>query len=153
MDPHTPQLVYAATVDGALFRSTDGGRDWSSQALPVGSQINALALDPLRPATLFVGTAADGILISTDGGVSWQVPDMGTPQNVSVNALVFSPSNADVAYAATDNGIYQTIDGGVTWPHETRGIPEGSTMQTVAVDPAYGSHVVAAVRPAGSIAA
>lgn len=143
VDPKQGRPVYAVTADGNFYRSVGGGANWVGQALPVGSRVNALAIDPLRSTTIVVGTVADGMLISTDGGASWNAPAIGVPQNVSVNALAFSSSSADVAYAATDAGIYQTIDGGATWHYEGRATPDGAPLQSVAVDPAHGSHVLA----------
>src|SRR5581483_4199452 len=51
IDPWNARVVYAAGGDGTIFKSADGGAIWSAQALPVGSQINALALDPLSSST------------------------------------------------------------------------------------------------------
>ena len=57
VDPVTPTNVYLGTAQGGVWRSTDGGGNWtaifdSAQSLAIG----ALALAPSDPTKLYVGT-------------------------------------------------------------------------------------------------
>src|SRR5215204_1138395 len=66
--PGNSSIIYAAT-DTGLFKSTDGGANWSS--LPAGRPlINDLALDPVNPAIIYAATNG-GVFKSTDGGNSF----------------------------------------------------------------------------------
>lgn len=73
-DPHHAGLVYR-TVQGALFRSTDGGAGWEPLStfidglnVPVGG----VAVHPAEPDTLMV-TAGQALYTSRDRGVNWSI--------------------------------------------------------------------------------
>ncbi len=71
VDPADNQIVYLASNSG-LFRSTDGGFNWTQTANGVA---NTLVLDPTSPAAatriLYAGMSGVGVLQSTDGGQNW----------------------------------------------------------------------------------
>ena len=75
VDPHNPDVVYAAgsfgydlsPQSGGIFRSTDGGQTWLNLGWDLHPDFHALAMDPTNP---------DHILIGNDGGV-WYSPDRG----------------------------------------------------------------------------
>ncbi|MBX7222803.1 MAG: hypothetical protein K1Y36_22835 [Blastocatellia bacterium] len=55
--PTNPNIVYAGTAGGGLYRTTDGGTTWtalmdSAQSLAIG----AVAIAPSQPSTIYVGT-------------------------------------------------------------------------------------------------
>jgi uncharacterized membrane protein YgcG len=60
IDPITPSTLYAATDQKGVFKSTDGGGNWSAMntALPdvyyLG--IRNLTIDPITPSTVYAGT-------------------------------------------------------------------------------------------------
>ena len=67
IDPATPTTLYAGT-SGGVYKSTDGGGNWSAVNTGLGSAaVSALAVDPVTPTTLYAGTAG-GVFKSTDGG-------------------------------------------------------------------------------------
>ena len=61
-----PGVVFAATKDG-VFRTADGGRNWSSVR---AGEIKDRAVDPAHPERLFVTTKA-GLYRSIDSGTTW----------------------------------------------------------------------------------
>ena len=69
LDPSTRGGLYLQ-AGGRVFRSTDGGRSWSS-GRPVASRIDTLVVDPRRGSILYAGTG-DGVLKSTDAGRTWR---------------------------------------------------------------------------------
>ena len=88
IDPVTPTTLYAGTDGGGVFKSTDGGGNWS--AINTGltnTYVYALAIDPVTPTTLYAGTY-DGVFKSTDGGENWNAVNTGL-----ANTRVISPGD------------------------------------------------------------
>ena len=135
--------AYAATSDGYVGRSIDGGRHWQTDHLPIRTVLTTLARDEGHLSTLFAGTTGDGLLISTDSGATWGTPARNIPASVSINAIAAARSNYGLVYAGTDDGIYQSTDEGATWRRQSRGIPDGVAINTIAVDPTYGTPLLA----------
>ena len=55
VNPKNSQEIYYATRT-TLVKSIDGGKTWSSQALPTSRAANQLIIDPSDPANLYLGT-------------------------------------------------------------------------------------------------
>ena len=131
--PQDPQIVYAGSVNpftqgrGALFRSTNGGRDWETRA--TGSSIFSVVADPTNAQRLYVATAT-GVFRSDDGGSNFTglndidrfVSD--ALLNWSITDLEMDPNNRNVLYAVGNafdfftGRIYQffkTDNGGDEW--------------------------------------
>ena len=79
IDPLTPTTLYALTRFRGVFKSMDGGVEWSAVHTSFAENIrfNLLAIDPITPDTLYVGTFAGGVFKSTDGGASWSAVNAG----------------------------------------------------------------------------
>ena len=135
--------AYAATSDGYVGRSIDGGRHWQTDHLPIRTVLTTLARDEGHLSTLFAGTTGDGLLISTDSGATWGTPARNIPASVSINAVAAASNNDGLVYAGTDDGIYQSTDEGATWRRQSRGIPVGVAINTIAIDPTYGTPLLA----------
>ena len=61
LDPVTPTTLYAGT-GGGVFKSTDGGANWSAVNSGLTSTcVFALAIDPATPTTLYAGTGGGGV--------------------------------------------------------------------------------------------
>ncbi|HEX6693985.1 MAG TPA: hypothetical protein VF035_04690 [Longimicrobiales bacterium] len=128
-----PQIIYAATGSGGLWKSENHGLTWNSifDNQPTVS-LGAIALAPSRPETLYLGTgeannsrstySGDGVYKSTDGGATWK--NVGLPNSGHIGRIVVHPTNPDIAYVAAlghlysenqERGLYMTTDGGATW--------------------------------------
>lgn len=59
-DPRVPEIIYAALVGGAVYRSETSGASWVSLGAPGALRVTALALDPDSRAILYAATD-DGI--------------------------------------------------------------------------------------------
>src|SRR3989475_6826596 len=127
VDPTNTNTVYAGTVGGGVWKSTDGGGNWSpltdgQPSLAIGS----LAIDPSHPNIVYAGTGAAydggvqpgaGVLKSIDAGANWAVVRnaSGTFNGLSVHQLVIDPITTTTLYASTDGGLFKSIDAGTNW--------------------------------------
>src|SRR5947209_11461290 len=143
VDPTNSNIVYLGGAEGGVWKSMNGGTNWTSltdsqQSLAVGS----IVIDPNKPSTIYVGTGEEnfaidsyygaGILKSTDGGATWTQLGSGTFFNAGgapvsarsggarIGALAISP-NSQILLAAVQgagsvaSGIYRSTNGGLTW--------------------------------------
>ena len=106
VEPGSPNVIFAAG-DAMLFRSADGGSNWTG-VTPSGYP-NALVFDPFTAGTLYFATNT-AISKSTDNGQTF-APLTQLPNYVYFQALAADPKNAGVLYAGTTNGIYEFAQG------------------------------------------
>lgn len=74
IDPVTPNIAYLRCVESnkdRLYRTTDGGRTWSSLSLPGAGFINTIVETPGKPQTAYAATER-GLSVTEDGGKSWK---------------------------------------------------------------------------------
>ena len=115
----TPQVMYAVTGSGGLWKSENHGLTWrpifdNQSAVSLG----AIALAPSRPETLYLGSgeannsrstySGDGVYKSTDGGASWK--NVGLPNSGHIGRIVVHPTNPDIAYVAALGHLYSEND-------------------------------------------
>jgi len=126
VDPHDPQLMYLGIdgdaadgkCGGGIFRSRDGGQNWTQLAHQPASRrmMFGLAVDPTDPRRLFWGACAQGggVYRSEDRGATWKnvFPDENFVWNLHVTA-------AGVVYCAGQQ-LWRSTDHGTTWQQLTR---------------------------------
>ena len=131
--PTDANTIYVGAVAGGIWRTTDGGANWTPLADQAASlSVSTIAYSPLDAAnnTLFAGTGsfssggnggpAVGALRTTDGGATW-TPIGSEFFGERVRALVptsIGTSLADqVVLAATidSGGVYRSSNGGTTF--------------------------------------
>ena len=104
----TADVGYLLTTDGAVLRTTDGGRSFSSRAVPQGGGLTALMF---RNATEGLATTTGGdIFRTTDGGSSWTREFDG---DAALSGVLFTGAQA-VAVGAGGRFLVSS-DGGDTW--------------------------------------
>lgn len=148
VDPTSPDTIYAATRDGGLFKSADGGTTWNKAnrgivPRPTGEVgLQAMAIDPLHPQVLYVATGAavtPGVVYKTvDGGNSWTAADSasGVVQQIAIDAR-----NPNIVYTVWNNGVTRkTIDNGASWSAIA---PPGTGILSLALDPQASGSVYA----------
>ena len=132
-DVDQPNTVYSAVAGGGVWRSTDGGANWTnvwpnSNTQPMGS------LEQAEDGTLWAGTGeanppgggltyfGDGIYKSTDRGATWT--NTGLRDSEAIGRIATDPTNSNRVFAAAsghiarssgDRGLYRTEDAGKTW--------------------------------------
>ena len=118
VDPADNQHLFVAS-DIGVWESDDEGLNWNRIEFGV---CHDLVVDWANAggAELYVGRSGVGVRRSQDGGANWATSLTGANRRV---ALAMAPSNANVVYAAFDDGtnaggvagIFQTTDGGTNW--------------------------------------
>ena len=93
-----------------LIESLDGGRTWSSLAMPPTFPMTSFAASA-DGRVLYAG-AQDGLYRSEDGGRSWSA----TTYTGSVFALATSPDGRTVILVDRSTDVYRSDDDGATWP-------------------------------------
>lgn len=128
-----PDIIYAGTASGGLWKSDNGGIAWKPVfEKEATASIGAIAIQQSNPSVVWVGTGEGnprnslnggyGIYKSLDGGKSWKL--MGLEKTRHIHRVVVDPTNPDIVYVAAigspwgehpERGIYKTTDGGKTW--------------------------------------
>lgn len=155
LDPNDENTVFVGTGDrdfgggshlgNGIYKSTDGGMNWTHLGLEEGSIITQIQIDPTNSDRIFASTLGNpyektmerGVYRSTDGGLNWQNV-LFISDSSGVIDLEMDPTNPDVLYAAgfnrinlpynarvtgPDAKIFKTIDGGDTWTQLAGGLP------------------------------
>lgn len=153
--PTDPQTMWAGSVGGGIWKTTDGGASWNVlDDFMANLAVSTMVIDPTDPNVLYAGTGEGfynqdaiqgaGIFKTTDGGTTWnQLSSTATPDFQFVNRLAISPTDNQVLLAATKTGIWRSQDGGNTW---TQTLAPGGAfpdLLQVAFDPSDGNNTVA----------
>jgi len=116
VDPANPNLVYAASQFGGVWRSFDSGRRWTpTMDNQTNLNVGSIALCRTSPSILYAGMngAANNVYRSNDHATSWtrkaDVP------STSCQAIAVHPTNPDIVYFAGDKSLHKSIDGGMSW--------------------------------------
>jgi photosystem II stability/assembly factor-like uncharacterized protein len=135
IDPATPTTLYAGAWGGGVFKSTNGGANWSAfNSGLTDTDVQALAIDPTTPTTLYAGTWGGGVFKSTNGGANWSEVNTGLTA-AYVAALAIDPATPTTLYAGTQGGgVFQSTDGGGNWSEANTGLP-GLSVDDLAIDP------------------
>lgn len=126
-NPYNVNECIVGTLRSGIFRTTDGGVNWSSVTdhlpFPVLG-IKQIIASPNTAGFLFAITGTEnikgGVIYSIDMGVTWQQVNQNLPQ---FNWIDFHPTQIGLAFAATDDDIMCTRNYGATW--QSMGVPPG----------------------------
>lgn len=157
-----PDIIYAGSASGGLWKSTSGGVDWE----PVfddeeTASIGAVAIQQSNPSVVWVGTGEGnprnslnggrGIYKSLDGGKSWK--RMGLKDSRHIHRVIIDPSDPNTVYAGAigspwgaheERGVYKTTDGGETW-EKILYTNERSGVAELVMDPQNPNKLIAAM--------
>jgi photosystem II stability/assembly factor-like uncharacterized protein len=133
--PTNPDIVYAGSAGGGVWRSDDAGQTWTSQwhDQPV-LNIGSLAIDPKAPNILYCGTgeangSSDsypgvGIFRTQDGGQTWSLLASSSVSGIPrrIGAIAIDPFDSQhliiggVTHDPNDaSALFSSTDGGVNW--------------------------------------
>jgi hypothetical protein len=150
----TTDVLYAASYSDGLYKSVDGGVNWTNDKKLAGINLTAVVLHPTVPDTLYVGwrdvtnnwsDTHGGVKVSTDGGQSWSDLSIGVP--VPVRDLVIDPNQPGSIYvAALTGGVWRRVGG--VWSNPNTGLPlmtpkgDPTYFNAIEVDPNQAGHVL-----------
>lgn len=155
IDPKNPKIIYAGTgesnmrnsvsIGDGLYKSTDGGSNWTKLGLENTEHIADIVIHPENPSIIYVAAPGPlwhpskerGLYKSTDGGKTFEKILF-----ISVDAgcadVAIDPLHPDTVYASTwefrrkpyafnsggnGSGMWKSTDGGKTWKELQKGLP------------------------------
>jgi photosystem II stability/assembly factor-like uncharacterized protein len=138
VDPNDSDRFYFGTLDGQIYTSTDGARNWRLLVNFNRPQlfIDHIIVDPRNSKVLYVAAHRHkdpgGFYKSTDGGLTWrQSPEL---RNEALHSLTQSEQNPDILITGTFNGIFRSLDAGESWsPMPSTNTPVH--VESLAIDP------------------
>ncbi len=138
VDATNSNKIFAGSVSGGLWRSTDGGANWQVINDAASSlSVTCIVQNPLKTNEIYYGTgetrgasqgiAGEGVFKSTDGGLTFtQLPSTATNTDMRFcNYMSHSPTDANTVYLGTYNGLYISTNSGTTWTKILTGASNG----------------------------
>lgn len=157
IDQARPDTIWAGTGESnmrnsvsiglGIFRSTDGGRNWTKMGLDNSEHISKIIIHPNNPGILYVAVPGRlwsdspdrGLYKTTDGGKTWE-KILYTNERTGCADVIMDPRNPDVLLASmwdvrrtpysfvsggAGSALHKSTDGGKTWRKITSGLPSG----------------------------
>ncbi len=123
--PYEKDLLWAASDDGLIHVSKDGGKNWENVTpnnSPKYLMWNSVEPDPFVKGGLY----AAGTLYKTgdfqpylyktkDYGRTWEKITNGIPNKHFTRVLRADPNKEKLLYAGTESGMYISFDDGISW--------------------------------------
>lgn len=97
LEPGSASIVYAASAEGGVSKTVNGGRTWRRLAVPSGG-VTDLAAHPTRPGVVYAAMGRKGVFKTKDGGRSWQAMNTGL-RGLRVSVLAVARTQPEVVYA------------------------------------------------------
>ncbi len=172
IDPHNPKNVWVGTgeswmrnsvsVGDGVYKSTDGGENWTNVGLKQSEHIAKILVDPADSDTVYAcatGHAYEdntegGVYKTSDGGKTWRKVLAGTNQSTGCGMLSMAAKQPKTLYASMwdfrrqawtfrsggpGSGLFKSTDAGEHWTEFTAanasGFPE-KPYGRIAVQPA-----------------
>ncbi|PYS67804.1 MAG: hypothetical protein DMF69_22025 [Acidobacteria bacterium] len=140
VDPTNPDRFYFGTLDGQIYTSADGGKQWQL-LYNFGKPrlfVDHVIVDPRNPKVLYVGAhrhkEPGGFFKSTDGGQTWR--ESSQLRNEAVHSLAQAEADPSTLIAGTFNGIFRSDDSGESWKQlPTSTTPGLVHVESLAIDP------------------
>ncbi len=154
IDRKNPRVVWVGTgeswtrnsvsVGDGIYKTTDGGENWTNAGLPNSERIAKIVVDPADSNTVFVCVPGKlwsdsedrGVYRTTDGGKTWTKVLKGANASTGCSMMSIDPQNPKTLYAGmwdfrrkawtfrsggedatkpSGSGLFKSTDGGTTW--------------------------------------
>ena len=149
ISPASPSTMFAGSVGGGIWKTTNGGASWTPvDDFMASLSVSSIVFDPVNANVLYAGTGEGygnsdalrgaGIFCSLDGGTTWKALAGTASQSTAVNRIAIAPSGG-VILAAANTGLWRSADNGATFTLAATGI----TPQDVDFSPADSLQAVA----------
>ncbi len=138
-----PDTVFAGVEDAAIFKTTDGGKNWNElpglrghesgpkwQPGAGGMCLHTILLDKTNPGRMFIAISAAGAFRTEDGGKTWRpinrglksqyIPDPNAEVGHCVHGIAMHPARPKVLFMQKHLDVMRSDDGGDSW-HEVSG--------------------------------
>ncbi|MCG3116059.1 MAG: exo-alpha-sialidase [Candidatus Manganitrophus sp. SA1] len=138
-----PNTVYAGVEDAALFRTTDGGKNWHELAglrghgtgpqwMPGagGMGLHTILLDQKNSNRMYIAISAAGVFRTDDAGKTWKpinkgltsqyIPDPNAEIGHCVHRIAMHPSRPEVLFMQKHWDVMRSDNAGESW-HEISG--------------------------------
>ena len=148
LDPRNASVVYAASAEGGVWKSVNGGQTWQRLAVPSGGVADLVA-HPTRPGVVYAAIGRKGVFKTKDGGRSWRAMNAGL-RGLRVSVLAIAGTEPEVVYAGTLQGtwragalgrtrraaalIFKSTNGGRSW-HEVWKSHPSNQVRDMSVHP------------------
>jgi photosystem II stability/assembly factor-like uncharacterized protein len=141
-----PDTVYAGVEDAALFRSTDGAKNWQElaglrghgtgpkwQPGAGGMCLHTIILDPSNPDRIYIAISAAGAFRTDDGGTTWKpinkglyskyIPNPTAAVGHCVHHIAMNPSRPGVLFMQKHWDVMRSDDAGDQWKKISGNLP------------------------------
>ena len=157
-----PQIIYAGSASGGLWKSESGGINWQPIFDSVAVQsIGAVAIDQKNPDVIWVGTGEGnprnsvtggyGLYRSLDAGRTWKL--MGLQATRNIHRIIVDKDNSNTIYVGaigsswgehSERGVYKSTDGGNSW-NKILFVDNKTGLADLIVDPKNPNKLIAAM--------
>jgi photosystem II stability/assembly factor-like uncharacterized protein len=141
-----PETVYAGIEDAAIFRSTDGARNWKEmsglrghgtgpqwQPGAGGMCLHTIILDPSNPQRMYIAISAAGAFRTDDGGNTWKpinkglysqyIPNPTAEIGHCVHHVAMSPSKPGTLFMQKHWDVMRSDNAGDEWREISGNLP------------------------------
>ncbi|MDZ4723539.1 MAG: thrombospondin type 3 repeat-containing protein, partial [candidate division Zixibacteria bacterium] len=172
VDPTNANIVYVGTGEAAaaidtyegtgIYKSTDGGLNWTNMGLPNSSRIGRIIIDPLRPDTVWVAVMGKvfggnnnvdrGLYRSTDAGVNWTKVLFVDNSTSAIDVVLDEVSGTMLCAmwrwtSGSTSAIWRSTNFGATWTNiqGTGGLPAAGSIGRIGLTMDQNSNTVYAL--------
>lgn len=141
-----PDTVYAGVEDAAMFRTTNGGKNWHEMPglrghvtgpdwMPGagGMCLHTILLDPVNPLRIFVAISAAGTFRTDDGGQTWKPINRGLHSDFMpkpdaevghcVHRIAMHPAHPQTLFMQKHWDVMRSDDSGDSWREVSGNLP------------------------------
>lgn len=134
LSPLNGEVLWAGTDDGLIWRSSDGGRNWSDitpPGLTPWSKVTQIDASHFDEGTAYVSVSRmrvddmqSYIFRTRDSGRSWT--RLALPEDQPVNTVREDPKRRGLLFAATERSVWMSADDGAHWSALQLNLPHTS---------------------------